>query len=160
MAHQSSDAGSMASRQSAMQDGDPDVTDINELFYKVLIVLQTLAPSTCMSKTHRSAWQEFLDSLSWICDEKPGGKTVTPIAISRSTCGLLIWMACNDKSNGERVVHLENMFGILGRLDEHPPLSRESEAAIIAEDTIRRGYRRVLNYMHRRDNKLQDLEAT
>lgn len=142
-----------------MRKKDLGVTDVNELFYKVLVPLQTLSPSTGISKTPRSEWQEFLDSLSWLCDEGPGGKTVTSIAISKSTCGPVIWMACNDKSNGERAFHLENIFRTLRRLDEHPPSSYESVTAAVARDSVRRSYRRVLNYSDRLVNKLKDLEV-
>jgi hypothetical protein len=159
MTHQSADARSMSSGQNAVQNKNLNATNFNELFYKVLIVLQTLSPSAGITKTLRSEWEEFLDSLSWLCDEKPGGKTVTSIAVSGSTTGPIIWIACNDKSNDQRVVHLENIFETLRRLDEHSASNRESVAAAVAKDCVNRSYRRVLNYSNRLESKLKELES-
>lgn len=159
MAHQSADARSMPSGQNAVQNKNLNATNVNELFYKVLIVLQTLSPSAGITETPRSEWEEFLDSLSWLCDEKPGGKTVTSIAISESTSGPIIWIACNDKSNDQRVVHLENIFETMRRLDEHSASSRESVAAAVARDCVNRSYRRVLNYSNRLESKLKELKS-
>jgi hypothetical protein len=158
MTHQSADARSMSSGQNAVQNKNLDATNFNELFYKVLIVSQTLSSSAGITKTLRSEWEEFLDSLSWLCDEKPGGKTVTSIAVSESTTGPIIWIACNDKSNDQRVIHLENVFETLRRLDEHSASSRESIAAAVAKDCVNRSYRRVLNYSNRHESKLKELE--
>jgi hypothetical protein len=149
----------MSSGQNAVQNKNLNATNFNELFYKVLIVLQTLSPSAGITKTLRSEWEEFLDSLSWLCDEKPGGKTVTSIAISESTAGPIIWIACNDKSNDQRVVHLGNIFETLRQLDEHSASSRESVAAAVAKDCVNRSYRRVLNYSNRLESKLKELES-
>jgi hypothetical protein len=158
MDHQSADARSLPSRQNAMQNKDSHATNLNELFFKVLIILQTLSPSAGITKICRSKWEEFLDSLSWLCDEKPGGKTVTSIAISDSTSSPIIWIACNDKSNDQRVVHLRHIFEILRRLDEHSASSHESVAAAVVRDCVNRSYRRVLNYSNRLESKLKELE--
>jgi hypothetical protein len=160
MAHQSADARSMPSGQNAVQNKNLNATNFNELFYKVLIVLQTLSPSAGITKILRSEWEEFLDCLSWLCDEKPGGKTVTSIAISESTAGPIVWIACNDKSNDQRVVHLGKIFETLRQLDEqHSASSRESVAAAVAKDCVNRSYRRVLNYRNRLESKLKELES-
>lgn len=149
----------MSNRREIIQNGDDKISEASQRFYKVLILLNTITSSISNQRTSRSERQRFLDELSWLCDEKPGGKTVTSIAVSQTNRSLIFWVACNAEFNEERTTYLRDIFQDLKRLDDFSSPALEFAATTIASKSIRRSFRRVTNYVGRLKAKLQEIES-
>lgn len=73
----------------------------------------------------------FLDNLSWLCDYRTGGRTVSSIAVEETPQGPIYWLAANESPDKKVRDHLER---ILQQLDS----LASSEEASAVELAIRR----------------------
>lgn len=149
----------MSNGRESNWDEDDEISEASQQFYKVLVLLNTITSSIENAKTYRSEWQQFLDGISWLCDEKPGGKTVTSIAVSQAVQNSIFWVACNARSNDERIAYLRDIFQDLRRLSEPSPPTPESIGTTIANKSIKRSFRRVTNYLGRLKVRLEEIES-
>lgn len=51
--------------------------------------------------------RKYLDHISWICDYKPGGETVTAISIESIAEGNKYWQSTKEGSVEKSCAHLE-----------------------------------------------------
>ena len=52
-----------------------------------------------LPKMARNKWHVFLDSLSMLCDFKPGGETVSSIGVEDASPGAVFWITVNARTN-------------------------------------------------------------
>jgi len=104
-------------------------------FYEPLVLLKVLDPTRgaqkCPSILDPSSdgmselWHKFLDHLSWVCDYKGGGVTVSAIAAQSTPAGPIFWLAANRNPARKAVPHLE---WVLAQLESaHSASSQELE---------------------------------
>src|SRR5947207_9224995 len=75
-------------------------------FYEPLVLLRVLDPTRGVQNTNRGPdstfdtlqdlRRKFLDQLSWTCDYKHGGDTVSAIAAEETPQGTRFWLAANS----------------------------------------------------------------
>jgi hypothetical protein len=85
-------------------------------FYEPLVLLQVLDPTRgaqnihsfpdSKSDTSQDLRRKFLDQLSWTCDYKRGGESVSAIAAEANPRGTVFWLAANTDSRGRVLSHL------------------------------------------------------
>jgi hypothetical protein len=111
-------------------------------FYEPLVLLRILEPTRGSRKhemplesTHESfqtRCHRFLDHLSWLCDYRTGGRTVSSIAVERTPQGPIYWLAANESPDKKVRDHLERILHQLESLASSP------EEASVVELAIRR----------------------
>jgi hypothetical protein len=94
-------------------------------FYEPLVLLGVLDPTRgaqnakpfpdSKSDTSQDLLRKFLDQLSWTCDYKRGGESVSAIAAEANPEGTVFWLAANTDSKGKVLSHLK---WILEQLDK------------------------------------------
>ena len=94
------------------------------LFDESIVALSMLgtARSTPLPKRGSSSqrsreeeiWCRLVDELSWLCDYKCGGKTVTSIAVQKTVSGHVFWFASN---RGSRAAIEDHLRWILSELE-------------------------------------------
>jgi hypothetical protein len=100
-------------------------------FYEPLVLLSILEPtrgdlepnSTSRFNTAESynLWHKFLDQISWLCDYKKGGTTVSSIAVQATIQGPTYWLAANSNPSAMAKPHLEWVLGELTNLHNLSP---------------------------------------
>jgi hypothetical protein len=86
-------------------------------FYEPLVLLRLLDPTRggqntnlapdSGSDTSQNLRRKFLDRLSWTCDYKHGGDTVSAIAVEANPRGTTFWLAANINPERKALPHLE-----------------------------------------------------
>jgi hypothetical protein len=131
-------------------------------FYEPLVLLDVLDPtrgkrnsrlsSDLGSDSSYNLWCRFLDQLSWMCDYKRGGDTVSAIAAEETTNGPTFWLAANKNSEKKAKPHLE---WILGQLESLPGrVIKEVEEEILIR-CIKFSENKVKNYSRKLCNLIQ-----
>ena len=92
------------------------VTRLLHRFYEPLVLLLVLDPTRGVqnpqsfpdskSDTSQDLRRKFLDQLSWTCDYKRGGDSVSAIAAEAKPRGTVFWLAANTDSKGRVLSHL------------------------------------------------------
>ena len=110
-------------------------------FYEPLILLSVLDPTRGAHhpdlitdrglQGREKIWRNFLDQLSFLCDAKKGGDTVTAIAAQRTVEHTVFWLASNSNAGSKAKNHIE---WILSRLNSL--YYANSEKTEIVEDEI------------------------
>lgn len=90
--------------------------DQTKLLYDALTLMRTLAPSFGSHTVAKTDWHRLLDYLSWLCDSKCGGQTVTSIAVEWSEGTAKFWIASNGANISGHVAHLETLLANLTNL--------------------------------------------
>lgn len=79
---------------------NPQRPDLSSTFSDYLCLLSLCGPTVPPSVQHKgstqSAWAQFLDELGWLCDYKPGGKTVAAVAAGCEGSKIRYWVANNN----------------------------------------------------------------
>lgn len=112
-------------------------------FYEPLVLLRILEP-TRGSRKHEMPLEStdesfqirchrFLDHLSWLCDYRTGGRTVSSIAVEMTPQGPIYWLAANESPDKKVIDHLERILRQLESL-----AASSSEEASVVELAIRR----------------------
>lgn len=122
-------------------------------FYEPLILLRVLDPTRGKQNYHSPAdqgsdnshhfWGKFLDHLSWMCDYKQGGATVSAIAAEKTNDGPTFWLAAPKNSRSKVQPHLE---WILNQLDNLPAKNQERVEQEILTCCIEFSRSKVKNY--------------
>lgn len=87
-------------------------------------------------------WCCLLDVLSWLCDYKTGGKSVTSVAAQATSTGNVFWFASNKDT---RVLVKRQICWILGELQ-----SIATSDTVDSEDVQWRLFKRSVAFSHRR----------
>lgn len=135
-------------------------------FYEPLVLLRTLDPTRgaqnanmvpdSRSDTSQDLRRKFLDQLSWTCDYKHGGDTVSAIAAEANPQGTIFWLASNTNPNQKVLPHLE---WILKQLEDSPSMSEQETEELENKITTRciefskdkvKNYRRKLCFLIRK----------
>ncbi len=95
-------------------------------FYEPLILLSVLDPTRGAHRPdlitdrglqgREKLWRNFLDQLSFLCDAKKGGDTVTAIAAQRTVDHTVLWLASNSNARNRAKHHVEWILSQLKRL--------------------------------------------
>lgn len=85
-------------------------------FYEPLVLLEILDHTRGPQKYFpepeivlgdlNNLWRKFLDQLSWICDSKSGGATVSAVAAESKPSGPIFWLAANTNPERWALPHL------------------------------------------------------
>jgi len=108
-------------------------------FYEPLILLSVLDPTRGAQrpdlitdrglqgrqKLWRNFWRNFLDQLSFLCDAKKGGDTVTAIAAQRTVEHTVFWLASNSNARFKAKNHVEWILSRLNDLYDADPEETE-----------------------------------
>lgn len=155
-----------------------NVTALREQFYRCLLVQhilqhvrrhvrQTWKPQRSRGdaarysfKRTRTTWHKFLDSLSFLCDHRQGGETVTAIVVEKPSLvgsSAIFWIAMNKHSRESLASvsaysHLAQLMRNLEQIVRHGR-SIKATADVLFQSTVEKARHRVNN--HRR--KLQSL---
>jgi hypothetical protein len=146
---------SIESHKSGRPRFDPDVRLLHR-FYEPLVLLKILDPTRgaqiyspaldAVSGDANHLWRKFLDQLSWICDFKHGGDTVSAVAAEASPSGPIFWLAANTNPAAKTLPHL---VWILEQLENSynasPQEMEELDERIIAQ-CIKFSKDKVKNY--------------
>lgn len=97
-------------------------------FYEPLILLSVLDPTRGAQRPdlitdrglqgRQKLWRSFLDQLSFLCDAKKGGDTVTAIAAQRTVEHTVFWLASNSNARRKAKNHVEWILSRLNNLYE------------------------------------------
>ena len=87
-------------------------------------------------------WHLFLDNLSWLCDYRPGGKTVASIAAEKTDAGSKFWLATNASGISMVKKHLNCVLQEVQSLATNPSTE--------VEDVRYRIFRRSITFSHQR----------
>lgn len=95
-------------------------------FYEPLILLSVLDPTRGAQRPdlitdrglqgRQKLWRSFLDQLSFLCDAKKGGDTVTAIAAQRTVEHTVFWLASNSNARRKAKNHVEWILSRLNNL--------------------------------------------
>lgn len=110
-------------------------------FYEPLILLSVLDPTRgahhpdlitdCGLQGREKLWRNFLDQLSFLCDAKRDGDTVTAIAAQRTDEHTVFWLASNSNARSKTKTHVEWILSRLNSLYD-----ADSEKTKLVEDEI------------------------
>jgi hypothetical protein len=138
-------------------------------FYEPLVLLQVLDPTRgeqnahlfqdSESDTSQDLRRKFLDRLSWMCDYKQGGETVSAIAAQANPEGTIFWLAANNDCTAKALPHLR---WILERLEQSFNASDEALEDLENEITakcIEFSRDKVKNYSRQLRNCVEILAA-
>ena len=115
-------------------------------FYETLVLWSVFPNSRGPRvKRKRTAWQRFLDDLSYLCDAETGGKSVVSIAVQQGDRILVFWISANRRLGGASQ-HLRWVLQQLTELYNGEALAAESRTQIL-EKTVTTSSRRVRNYV-------------
>ena len=120
---------------SSQKSGRPRMDSTERLlhrFYEPLVLLRVLDPTRgaqntgmvpdSRSDTSQDLRRKFLDQLSWTCDYKHGGDTVSAIAAEANPQGTIFWLAANVNPRQRVLPHLK---WILKQLEDSSSVSEE-----------------------------------
>lgn len=144
---------STTSRQASHND------DIR-LFYDILVLMSTLSPSFGPQLVIKTDWHRSLDSLSWLCDFRCGGCTVTSIAVQQIARLSKFWISTNGPYIGRSSKHLDLVLTGLARLRGALAIDMEKVREHILTESIRLSRVRVNNYCQRLANYIDAVEAS
>jgi hypothetical protein len=95
-------------------------------FYEPLVLLSILQPARgerafntdpTYNKTDPGRlWHKFLNQISWLCDYKRGGRTVSSVAVQATAPGPTYWLAANSNPVPKALPHLEWLLRELANL--------------------------------------------
>jgi hypothetical protein len=136
-------------------------------FYEPLVLLGVLDPTRgtqnaqpfpdSKSDTSQDLRRKFLDQLSWTCDYKRGGESVSAIAAEAKPMGTVFWLAANTDPRGRVLPHLR---WVLEQLDQSFGVSdRETEELEnkITTKCIEFSKEKVKNYSRQLRNCVESL---
>ena len=125
-------------------------------FYEPLTLLSILVPSRRAGKPKPASelekegkyrlWHKYLDQLSWLCDHKSGGQTVSSIAVQATAQGPFYWLAANLDPSTRALSHLEYILRELGGLHTLSPDEQQMVEDAIVAQSISLSSERVKNY--------------
>lgn len=130
------------------------------LFYDILVLMSTLSPSFGSQLVIKTDWHRSLDSLSWLCDFKCGGSTVTSIAVQQLARSSKFWISTNEHHTRQSSAHLELVLAGLARLRGASASSTERVREHILTQSIRLSRLRVNNYCRRLANYIDAVQAS
>lgn len=105
----------------------------------------TPTPSPQQDGDRDRAWTHFLDDLAWMCDYRPGGKSVTSVAAELRGSKTRFWMATNDTCGLMATKHLSWVLERLQTLSESIDTRQQAETQIF-EQSIKFSRTRVIQY--------------
>jgi hypothetical protein len=113
-------------------------------FYEPLVLLRVLDPTRGVqntgmvpdsrSDTSQDLRRKFLDQLSWTCDHRHGGDTVSAIAAEANPQGTIFWLAANTNPRQKVLPHLE---WILKQLEDSSSMSEHETEELENKITAR-----------------------
>ena len=113
-------------------------------FYEPLVLLRVLDPTRGVQNTNmvsdsrsdnsQDLRRKFLDQLSWTCDYKHGGDTVSAIAAEANPQGTIFWLAANTNPKQKALPHLN---WILRQLEDSPSMSEQETEELENKITAR-----------------------
>ena len=136
-------------------------------FYEPLVLLEVLDPTRgaqnahsfpdSKSDTSQDLRRKFLDQLSWTCDYKRGGESVSAIAAEANPRGTVFWLAANTDSRGRVLSHLK---WILEQLEQSFNASDQATVELenkITAKCIEFSKEKVKNYSRQLRNCIETL---
>ena len=127
-------------------------------FYEPLVLLSILEPTQgrpevfedSAGETDRAKlWQKALDNLSWICDYRHGGETVSSIGAQRTYSGPVFWLAANRKPTKDVIQHLAWILMIIESSFHSSRSDRKKLQEEISTRCIKFSRDKVKNYTRR-----------
>ncbi|KAK5711504.1 hypothetical protein LTR17_018379 [Elasticomyces elasticus] len=121
-------------------------SDFRYRFYETLVLWSVLPWGRVPRMRPRiSAWQRFLDDVSYLCDADTGGKSVVSIAVQPGDQMLVFWISANARLGGA-CQHLCWVLQQLKKLHNGQTSAAETRV-IILEGTVNMSSPRVRNYV-------------
>jgi hypothetical protein len=99
-------------------------------------------PADPQSREARMIWRRFLDDLSWLCDNKHGGETVSAVAAQSSSEGNVLWLVSRFEESFD---HLKWVLAELKAVTDGEAVSMIGLA--IAEKSILFSKDKIKNYL-------------
>jgi hypothetical protein len=134
---------SISSQKSGEPRMDPTIRLLHR-FYEPLVLLMILDPTRGVRNTNlvpdsrfdtsQDLRRKFLDQLSWTCDYKHGGETVSAIVAEANPQGTTFWLAANINPKQKTLSHLE---WILKQLEASSSASEQETEELRNEITAR-----------------------
>lgn len=132
----------MADKSKSPRPGLPRFDQVDRrlhCFYEPLVLLRIVEP-TRGSRKHEMPLEStdgsfqirchrFLDDLSWLCDYRTGGRTVSSIAVEETPQGPIYWLAANESPRKKVRDHLKR---ILQQLESLASPAGEASAVELA----------------------------
>lgn len=98
-------------------------------------------------------WRCLLDELSWLCDYKTGGRSVTSIAAEATVSGSIFWFASNGTAQSRVKNQLKWILQELGSIKTTGTTGSKDVQRRIFKNSVEFSYRRIELYW----SKLQAL---
>lgn len=100
-------------------------------------------PSAPLSRGFRMSWRRFLDDLSWLCDNRHGGETVSAVAAQDLPEGITFWVASKHEASFH---HLQWVLTNLKTAQDQTDAEASASALRLAEHSILFSKDKVSNY--------------
>lgn len=133
-------------------------TSMTERLDESVVLLSMLGSRPSVQKSQRAVrstlsetedkWCCILDELSWLCDYRTGGKSVTSIAAQTTITGNIFWFATNKGLQMPIKQHLQWLLQTLR--------SYTTDSGRNAQETCRKLFRKSVVFSHRRVQFYQD----
>jgi hypothetical protein len=133
----------MVKKRKSLRPGRPRFDQIDRrlhCFYEPLVLLRILEPTRGLRRhempsestdgSFQTHFHNFVDNLSWLCDYRTGGRTVSSIAVEETPQGPIYWLAANESPNKKVKDHLERTLQQLEGLASSPEEASVVELAI------------------------------
>jgi hypothetical protein len=133
----------MVKKRKSLRPGRPRFDQIDRrlhCFYEPLVLLRILEPTRGSRKhemplestdgSFQTRFHRFVDDLSWLCDYRTGGRTVSSIAVEDTPQGPIYWLAANESPDKKVKDHLERILQQLESLASSPEEASVVELAI------------------------------
>ena len=92
-------------------------------------------------------WHQFLNNLCWMCDSRCGGKSVTAIAVEKSSSNTCIfWVAANKSPNVHAVAHLKLVLEKLAQFASSTLQQRKQIVSEVYETSLKFSTERIKDY--------------
>ena len=112
-------------------------------------------PFESTDESIQSCCHRFLDNLSWLCDYRTGGRTVSSIGIEDTPQGPIYWLAANERPNEKVIVHLERILKQLESLKSSQKAPSLLELAI-RQQSVQFSREKVKHYIRQLGKAVND----
>lgn len=133
------------------------ITAMAQYVRKELHKAVTSQPIKKLQHDHNRPWRRYLDELSYVCDFKKSGESISAVAAERDLEKNNFWLVTNcvnDNVTDSMRKHLCYVLGLLARYD----LDKERLAKIITKQTIQLACQKVYDYNQKLQKELEHVE--
>lgn len=125
-------------------------------FFESLVMLRTLEPPiVAAGRPKYTPWHRFLDYLCQLLDTKPGGRTVTSIAVQNQGNSTIFWLASNRNDPRSELKSLQVMLRCLTGAVYKAAQQHELVKNQLLQKSVEDAHHKIRNYIGRLESFLE-----